>query len=209
MGKDTTLCALSLALRTRDTSHIFPRSKIILVSYPFNSGFRNPHFALFSLFFRQSSIVLRPSFYLSSTSLTFLARSVYGKGLLNKICSWLQDTMMKNRIIRVTRHVEHLHLRMNHFQTFRQLTTAHPGHHHIRQDQMNRLFILLTEHKGLPPVRGLQNLIPLPLQYPDRKFPNHLLILHNENRLIAPWKLLQPPPLSAPPEAHPPEAGRS
>lgn len=54
------------------------------------------------------------------------------KRLLDKRKSLLQNPVMKNHIIRITRHIQSLRFRMDPPKPLHQLPTTHPGHHHIR-----------------------------------------------------------------------------
>ncbi len=74
---------------------------------------RISHYFLFSVVYRPLSIV---SFIQHFSD--FSCHSLYVKGLLNEIYSWLQDTMEKDCIIRVTRHIKYLHLRVKSLPLF-------------------------------------------------------------------------------------------
>src|SRR5262249_18461027 len=53
------------------------------------------------------------------------------KWLLQKYCPWLQYPVISNRMIRVARHINDLHLRSQSSQFVSQLTSTHKRHHDV------------------------------------------------------------------------------
>jgi len=63
---------------------------------------------------------------------------VRGEGLLEKGCAGIQHAAMDDGIVRVARHIEHRHVRLEGRDPIRKLATTHPWHHDIRQHEVDR-----------------------------------------------------------------------
>ena len=62
---------------------------------------------------------------------------------------------------------------------------VHPRHHDVRQDQVDRALVPGADADRIEPVGGLQHVVPVLLEdLPDQP-PDHLRILHEEDRLSA------------------------
>src|SRR3990172_2567898 len=107
-------------------------------------------------------------FSIGSSSLqdlpNFSREILYRKRLLDIVHVFIEDTVLNNRIIRISRHIKDFHAWMKAGHPLCQIPSVHLGHDHIGQHEMNGALVLLTQQKGNPSIGGFENPVPLPLQ---------------------------------------------
>jgi len=86
-------------------------------------------------------------------------------------------------IVRVARHVEHRHGRLEGGEPFRELATTHTRHHDIRQHQVDRPGVSFTDPEGFAPVTRFQDRIPVGLEDIVGQIPHGRLVLDQQNGL--------------------------
>ena len=64
------------------------------------------------------------------------------KGSLEQQGAGLQDPAVRDDVVRVAGHVEHLHLRARPRAALRQLAAAHPRHHDVGEEQVDGAGVL-------------------------------------------------------------------
>lgn len=90
-----------------------------------------------------------------------------------------------NRLVRVTRHEEELHLGPESEQAVRQLPPAHSRQDYVGQKKMDRRRVLLARHERLAPIAGFEDAVPLPTEDAARDAAHLFVVLDEKDGLAS------------------------
>src|SRR5271157_387547 len=108
------------------------------------------------------------------------------EGLLQKIHAFLQNTVMRNGIRRVTRDIEDSHLRGYLLKSSCKVLSAHSWHHDVGNQQLDLDGVRPYTRQGLLSTRGLDDDVPRLLQCDPGNASNRGIVVYQEYCFGAP-----------------------
>ena len=120
-----------------------------------------------------------------------LGQLVGGERLLEERAPRRQQAVLPDRLLRVSRDVQHLQVRRTGEKPLHQRGTAEAGHDDVGEDEIERTSMPVHQPQGIAPVARLQHPISPGPQHPTRQASDRQLVLHHQHgarrpRLIAP-----------------------
>src|SRR6185295_5766055 len=106
--------------------------------------------------------------------------------LLDEMSGALENPVVQDHIVRVPRHEEHADLRTEAPDALRQLPAVHPRYDDVGDQQIDSLAALLTEKDRLPRRGRRQHVESGVGEDPARDLSYFLLVLDEQDRLVAP-----------------------
>jgi hypothetical protein len=96
-----------------------------------------------------------------------------------------QDAVVQGRVVRVSRHEQHLHPGVLRGDPLGELSPAELGQHHVGQQHVDLRAVLLVDHEGLPGGRRLEDTIARVLEDQGDHGAHLILVFDEQNGLRA------------------------
>ena len=115
-----------------------------------------------------------------------LGERLVGERLGDHLDARIEAAAVHDRVARVAGRIDDFEFRLHRARPVRELAAGHPGHHHVGEHKIDRPVLTLDEPKRGRSVVRLDHAVAKLSQDLDRIGANVVVVLHDENAMIAP-----------------------